>query len=164
MSKKPLLMTMLLAAALLLSACAPQAAVTPSAAPTAQAPAETPALQATLEAAPQEGTPAPQAEYHSMTPQEAKARMDSGDDLLVVDVRTPAEYAQGHIPGALLVPNETIGAAPPELLPDLHQEILVYCRSGNRSRQAALQMIDLGYTNVYDFGGIIDWPYEVVKP
>lgn len=103
-----------------------------------------------------------EAVYHKLTPQEAKARMDSGDSVTVVDVRTAEEYAQGHIPGALLLPNETIGTEKPAQLPDTGAEILVYCRSGRRSKQAAEKLVAMGYTAVYDFGGIIDWPFDVV--
>jgi len=111
-------------------------------------------------------TPAPTAtaavEYKKISAADAKARMDSGDTIVILDVRTQEEYDAGHIPGAILVPNETIVDKQPELLPDLDAEILVYCRSGNRSAQAAKKLIAIGYTNVVDFGGIIDWPYDVV--
>lgn len=70
------------------------------------------------------------------------------------------EYENGHIPNARLISNETIGNKKPDLPPNLDAEILVYCRSGNRSAQAAKKLISIGYTNVHDFGGIIDWPYE----
>ena len=103
-------------------------------------------------------------EYIAISPAKAKERIDSGDEVIILDVRTKAEYDAGHIPGAILIPNETIGSARPDLLPDLDAEILIYCRSGNRSRQAALKLIDLGYTKVYDFGGIIDWQYEITDP
>lgn len=102
------------------------------------------------------------AEYHKITAEEAKARMDSGDTIIVLDVRTREEYDTGHIAGAVLLPNETIPDTQPDVLPDLDAEILVYCRSGNRSAQAANKLVAMGYTSVYDFGGIIDWPYEVV--
>ena len=154
MKKKVVWMSALLAAALLLSACAPQNA--PTAAPAAPA-----AAADAAEAAPQ--PEAQKAEYRSISAADAKARMDSGDPLLILDVRTQAEYDEGHIPGAVLLPNERIGQERPELLADLHQEILLYCRSGNRSRQAANKLVALGYTNVHDFGGIINWPYDVVK-
>lgn len=111
-------------------------------------------------------TPAPTVtaavEYKKISAADAKARMDSGDTIVILDVRTQEEYDAGHIPGAILVPNETIVDKQPELLPDLDAEILVYCRSGNRSAQAAKKLIAIGYTNVVDFGGIIDWPYDVV--
>ena len=111
-------------------------------------------------------TPAPTAtpvvEYKKISAADAKARMDSGDEIIILDVRTKEEYDAGHIAGAILIPNETILDEQPELLPDLNAEILVYCRSGNRSAQAAKKLIAIGYTNVVDFGGIIDWPYDVV--
>ena len=111
-------------------------------------------------------TPAPTAtatvEYKKISAADAKARMDSGDTIVILDVRTQEEYDAGHIAGAILVPNETIADKQPQLLPDLDAEILVYCRSGNRSAQAAKKLIAIGYTNVVDFGGIIDWPYDVV--
>lgn len=104
------------------------------------------------------------AQYRKISPQLAKEMMDSGDSITVVDVRTPSEYAAGHIEGAILIPNETITTASnPELLPNVDDTILVYCRSGNRSSQAARKLVSLGYTNVYDFGGINDWPYEIVR-
>jgi len=101
--------------------------------------------------------------YQKISAQDAKARMDSGDDVIILDVRTQSEFEAGHIQNAILIPNETIIDTKPALLPDLNAEILVYCRSGNRSAQAANKMIAMGYTNVYDFGGIIDWPYETVS-
>ena len=100
-------------------------------------------------------------EYHKISASEAKKMMDEGN-VIVVDVRRADEFANGHIPGAILVTNETITKAPSEL-PDKDATILIYCRSGRRSKEAAMKLIDLGYRNVYDFGGIIDWPYEVVK-
>ena len=102
-------------------------------------------------------------QYQKMTTEEAKQRMDSGDPVIIVDVRTQEEYDESHIANAILIPNETISSEPPADLPDLDAQILLYCRSGNRSAQAARKLIDLGYTNVIDFGGIKDWPYEVVK-
>ena len=107
-------------------------------------------------------TGAPVVEYKKISAADAKARIDSGDELIILDVRTQDEFDAGHIAGAILVPNETIIDEQPKLLPDLDAEILVYCRSGNRSGQAANKLIAMGYTNVVDFGGIIDWPYEVV--
>lgn len=101
-------------------------------------------------------------EYKKLTVEAAKARIDSGDEVIILDVRTAAEFSTGHIRGALLIPNETISTKMPDLLPELDAEILVYCRSGNRSAQAAKKLIKIGYTKVYDFGGIIDWPYETV--
>lgn len=104
----------------------------------------------------------PGTEYKMITAEEAKARIDSGDEIIVLDVRTGAEYKTGHIQGAILIPNETITDEMPALLPDQDAEILIYCRSGNRSAQAAKKLIAIGYTDVYDFGGIISWPYEIV--
>lgn len=109
-----------------------------------------------------ETTQDPVIEYKKITAKEAKARIDSGDDIIILDVRTAAEYESGHIRDAILIPNETITDTMPALLPDLNAKILVYCRSGNRSAQAAKKLIAIGYTNVYDFGGIIDWPYGTV--
>lgn len=103
------------------------------------------------------------AEYHKISAEDAKERMDSGDDIIILDVRTKEEYEESHIPGAVLIPNETIGIGKPELLPDTDREILVYCRSGRRSAQAAKKLVEAGYTQIYDFGGIIDWPYETVS-
>ncbi|MCI2055852.1 MAG: rhodanese-like domain-containing protein [Oscillibacter sp.] len=100
--------------------------------------------------------------YHALTPEEAKARLDSGDALVLLDVRTQEEFDEGHIAGAICLPNETIGTDPPEVLPDKDAEILVYCRSGRRSKEAAKKLVAMGYTQVYDFGGILDWPYETV--
>lgn len=99
------------------------------------------------------------AAYRKITAAEAKSMMDRGG-VTVVDVRRADEYAEKHIPGAVLVPNESIGSEPPALLPDKNAVLLVHCRTGVRSRQASLKLVSLGYTNVYDFGGIVDWPYE----
>ena len=102
------------------------------------------------------------AEYTQISREKAQEMMKSGDGLVVVDVRTQEEYAEGHIPGAICIPNESIVDARPAELPDLGQTILVYCRSGRRSKEAAQKLADMGYTNVYEFGGIIDWSGEVV--
>lgn len=103
------------------------------------------------------------APYRKISAQEAKKMMDSGQSLIVLDVRTPGEFAAGHIKGAINIANETIGNERPSLLPEIDATILVYCRSGARSAQASKKLLALGYTEVYDFGGIINWPYEVVK-
>ena len=92
---------------------------------------------------------------------EAKNMMDKGG-VTVVDVRREEEYKTGHISEAVLLTNETIGNEPPALLPDKNAVILVYCRSGVRSRQASEKLIKLGYKKVFDMGGIKDWPYDVV--
>ncbi len=103
------------------------------------------------------------AQYRKISPVLAKEMIDSGEELIIVDVRTASEFSQGHIPDAILIPNETIGSTPPAELPDKEAIILIYCRSGNRSAQAARKLVSMGYLNVYDFGGILDWPYEVVR-
>lgn len=99
--------------------------------------------------------------YTQISAKEAKARMDTEEDYILLDVRTQAEYEEGHIPGALLLPNETIGTDAIPLLPDKDQLILVYCRSGNRSKDASHKLAEQGYTNVYEFGGIQEWPYDI---
>lgn len=100
--------------------------------------------------------------HRKITATEAKERMDSGDPIVIVDVRTEEEYVTGHVYGAILVPNETITDIPSKALPDLDAELLVYCRTGRRSAEAAQKLIDMGYTNVSDFGGIVDWPHATV--
>ncbi|KXL52161.1 thiosulfate sulfurtransferase PspE precursor [Anaerotignum neopropionicum] len=109
-----------------------------------------------------DSTQPPAVEYKKITSEEAKARIDSGDEVIILDVRTKDEFNSSHIPNAILLPNETISDKMLDLLPDLDAEILIYCRSGNRSAQAAKKLIAIGYTNVYDFAGIIDWPYDTV--
>ena len=98
--------------------------------------------------------------YVNITAEEAKQIMDTEEDYIILDVRTQEEYDQGHIPGAILIPNTEITAQAEEVLTDKDQLILVYCRSGRRSKLAAETLAQLGYTNVKEFGGIIDWPYE----
>ena len=99
--------------------------------------------------------------YVNITAEEAKQIMDTEEGYIILDVRTQEEYDQGHIPGAVLIPNTEIEARAEDELPDKDQLILVYCRSGNRSKKAAEILVELGYTNIKEFGGIIDWPYEV---
>ncbi|WP_245157047.1 rhodanese-like domain-containing protein [Anaerovorax sp. IOR16] len=101
-------------------------------------------------------------EYNLITTEEAYQRMNENINAVILDVRTQEEYNAGHISGAILVPNETIKDNKPDKLPDLDEEILIYCRSGNRSQQAAEKLLKIGYTNVYDFGGIQDWTYGIV--
>ena len=103
------------------------------------------------------------AAYMNITAEEAKEIMDNEEGYVILDVRTQEEYDQGHIPGAMLIPNTEIEARAEDELPDKNQLILVYCRSGNRSKKAAEILVELGYTNIKEFGGIIDWPYEVEK-
>ena len=100
--------------------------------------------------------------YKQISQEQAKEMMAQDDGHIIVDVRRQDEYDAGHIPGAILIPNESIGTEQPEELPDLEQIILIYCRSGNRSKQAAQKLFDMGYRNIYEFGGIIDWTGEVV--
>ena len=98
--------------------------------------------------------------YRQITMDEAVAMMEEEEGYIILDVRTAAEFDEKHIPGAINIPNETIGAEVIPELPDKDQLILVYCRSGNRSKQASEKLMKLGYTNVVEFGGIIDWPGE----
>ena len=100
--------------------------------------------------------------YTHISQDTAKTMMGQDDGHIIVDVRRQDEYDAGHIPGAVLIPNESISEVRPEELPDLDQVILIYCRSGNRSRQAAQKLFNMGYTHVYEFGGITDWTGEVV--
>ncbi len=102
-----------------------------------------------------------EAEYVNITAEEAKQIMDSEDGYMILDVRTQGEYDQGHIPGAILIPDTEIKAKAEEVLTDKDQLILVYCRSGRRSKLAEEALAELGYTNIKEFGGIIDWTYEV---
>ena len=99
--------------------------------------------------------------YVNITAEEAKQIMDSEEGYIILDVRTQEEYDQGHIPGAIVISHEEIAEKADEVLTDKNQLILVYCRSGRRSKIAAEALVELGYTNIKEFGGIIDWPYEV---
>ena len=101
--------------------------------------------------------------YRQVSSDEAAAMMASESDYLILDVRTREEYEQGHIPGAVCVPNESIGSGEISALPRKGQLILVYCRSGNRSKQAAQKLADAGYTNIVEFGGILSWTGETVS-
>lgn len=101
--------------------------------------------------------------YAQISQSEAKTMMEADDGHVIVDVRRQDEYDEGHIPGAICISNESIGDTQPAELPDLDQVILVYCRSGSRSKEAAQKLFDMGYTRVYEFGGIIDWTGKVVK-
>ena len=102
-----------------------------------------------------------EAVYLNISAQEAKEIMDTETGYVILDVREQDEYDQGHIPGAVLLPYESVDELAEEMLPDKDQMILVYCRSGRRSKIAAEALVELGYTNIREFGGIIDWPYEV---
>ena len=103
------------------------------------------------------------ASYEKISGAEAKALMDSESGYIIIDARTQEEYDEGHIPGAILIPEYEIADRAEKELPDKDQLILVYCRSGRRSKIAAEELVKLGYTNVKEFGGIIDWKYEIVK-
>ena len=104
-----------------------------------------------------------EASYQQISMDEAIAIMESESDYIILDVRTAEEFADKHIPHAINIPNETIGTEDIPELPDKDQLILVYCRSGNRSKQASDKLADLGYTNIVEFGGINDWPGETVS-
>ena len=99
--------------------------------------------------------------YMNITAEEAKQIMDSEEGYIILDGRTQEEYDQGHIPGAIVISHEEIAEKAEEVLTDKDQLILVYCRSGRRSKIAAEALVELGYTNIKEFGGIIDWPYEI---
>ena len=104
-----------------------------------------------------------EASYRQISMDEAIAMMETESNYIILDVRTPEEFAEKHIPHAINIPNETIGTAEIPELPDKGQLILVYCRSGNRSKQASEKLVRLGYTNIVEFGGINDWPGETVS-
>ncbi len=101
--------------------------------------------------------------YKQISQEEAAQMMEEDDGHVIVDVRTQEEYDEGHIPGAICIPNEEITDTKPELLPDVDQVILIYCRSGRRSKEAAEKLFNMGYTHIYEFGGIIDWTGEIEK-
>ena len=102
-----------------------------------------------------------EAVYVNITAQEAKQIMDTQEGYVILDVRSQEEFDGGHIPGAILIPDTEITKKAEQVLTDKNQLILVYCRSGRRSKLAAEALVELGYTNIKEFGGIIDWPYEV---
>jgi rhodanese-related sulfurtransferase len=101
--------------------------------------------------------------YQCITAEEAKRLMDTEKDYIIIDARTEAEFAEAHIEGAVLIPEYEIAQRAEKELPDKDALILVYCRSGRRSKIASEELAKRGYTNVKEFGGIIDWPYETVK-
>ena len=102
-----------------------------------------------------------EAVYMNITAEEAKHIMDTEEGYIILDVRAQDEYDAGHIPGAIVIPHTEIESRAEEELTDKDQQILVYCRSGRRSKLAADALLELGYTNIKEFGGILDWPYEV---
>ena len=117
--------------------------------------------QTTEPAQESEGTQ--EAVYMNITQEEAKNIMDTQEGYIILDTRAQDEYDEGHIPGAIVIPHDEILEKAEEILTDKDQLILVYCRSGRRSKLAAEDLVKLGYTNIKEFGGIIDWKYEVVK-
>ena len=106
--------------------------------------------------------PAEEISYRQINMDEAITMMGEESGYVILDVRTPEEFADKHIPGAINIPNEAIGTEEIPELPNKEQLILVYCRSGNRSKQASEKLVALGYTNIVEFGGINDWPGETV--
>ena len=101
--------------------------------------------------------------YRQVNAEEAATMMEEASSYIILAVRTTEEYSETHIPGAINIPNETIGTEDIPELPDIEQLILVYCRSGNRSKQASEKLVKLGYTNIVEFGGINDWTGETVS-
>ena len=101
--------------------------------------------------------------YEQITAEQAKTIMDTEKDYIIIDARTEEEFAEGHIENAILIPEYEIAQRAEKELPDKEQLILVYCRSGRRSKIASEELVKLGYTNVKEFVGIIDWPYDIVK-
>lgn len=101
--------------------------------------------------------------YINISQEEAKRIMDSGEEYVLLDVREQSEYDEGHIPGAILIPYTEIEEKAESMIPDKNAQILVYCRSGRRSKIASEALLKLGYTDIKEFGGIIDWKYEIEK-
>ena len=101
-----------------------------------------------------------EAVYMNITAEEAKQIMDTQEGYIILDTRARYEYDESHIPGAIVIPHDEVKEKAEQLLPNKDQLILVYCRSGRRSKLAAEALVELGYTNIKEFGGIIDWPYE----
>lgn len=102
-------------------------------------------------------------QYTNITAQQAKEIMDTQTGYVILDVRAQSEYDEGHIPGAIVIPHNQVKEKAEDILLNKDQLILVYCRSGRRSKLAAEDLVDLGYTNIKEFGGILDWPYEVER-
>ena len=109
------------------------------------------------------GAQSEESTYRQVNAEEADSMMEEESGYIILDVRTAQEYSEKHIPGAINIPNETIGTEDIPELPDKEQLILVYCRSGNRSKQASEKLVKLGYTNIVEFGGINDWTGETVS-
>ena len=109
------------------------------------------------------GAQSEESTYRQVNAEEADSMMEEESGYIILDVQTAQEYSEKHIPGAINIPNETIGTEDIPELPDKEQLILVYCRSGNRSKQASEKLVKLGYTNIVEFGGINDWTGETVS-
>ena len=109
------------------------------------------------------GAQSEESTYRQVNAEEAATMMEEESSYIILDVRTTEEYSEKHIPGAINIPHETIGTEDIPELPDKEQLILVYCRSGNRSKQASEKLVKLGYTNIVEFGGINDWTGETVS-
>ena len=139
------LLASLLMFTVLVASCAPATSGTPSGDSTAGPAVETETTTS----------------YQQISPDEAKEMMDD-EGAIILDVRTPEEFAEGHIPGAVNLELGTFDQNAAEVIPDKDAILLVYCRSGNRSKTASEILVSMGYTKVYEFGGIIDWPYETV--
>ena len=154
--KKHILIALTLACVLLLSACSTAGGTGETAASTKSTDTATAVTDTggTGEDRTDTGEP-----YHKITADEAKQMIDAGG-VTIVDVRTEEEDADGHVPGAILVPLQTIGDENPDQLPDTDAPLIIYCRTGVRSKQASDKLVALGYKNIYDMGGIVDWPYE----
>jgi phage shock protein E len=101
--------------------------------------------------------------YQEISPQEAQALLEEGQDVILLDVRTEEEFQEKRIPGSVLIPDYDLAELAAQKLPDKDATILVYCRTGRRSEASSRQLIEMGYTRVYDLGGIVDWPYETVS-
>ena len=109
------------------------------------------------------GAQSEESTYRQVNAEEADSMMEEESGYIILDVRTAQEYSEKHIPAAINIPNETIGTEDSQELPDREQRILVYCRSGNRSKQGSEKLVKLGYTNIVEFGGINDWTGETVR-
>lgn len=107
-------------------------------------------------------TVSPSTGYHKISPEQAKRMMDEQKDIILLDVRTPAEFAQNHIENAILIPDNELEDCAKSRLPSQNATILIYCRSGVRSQLAAYTLLAMGYTDVYDFGGILSYPYQTI--
>ena len=105
---------------------------------------------------PEEGS-----DYMNISQKKAKEMMENLEEFVLLDARTEEEFSEGHIPGAVLIPHYEVSEKAEEKIPEKDVPVLVYCRSGNRSKTASKALVDLGYSEVYEFGGIIDWPYEI---